>query len=239
VDLPQELARVLREYERAWSARDPQTLATLFTEDGFVLSGGRPPVKGRAAIASQYKDGGGPLALRALAYQTDGRTGYIIGAYADKPGDPDRGKFTLTLRKETGRWLIVSDMDNSNGAPPESASLSEIDGIMRKATEDWNKGDLDAFVAPYHPDATFMTRRGPVGRAEMRVAYDKNYFVAGRPKQQLAYEQLHTVPLGPGVALMTGRFVLSGGGQPEQSGWFTLIWVRTPEGWQIIRDHTS
>ncbi|MGE5813677.1 MAG: YybH family protein, partial [Acidobacteriota bacterium] len=118
-------------------------------------------------------------------------------------------------------------------------SLAKIDAVMRKATEDWNRGDLDAFVAPYHPDATFMTRRGPIGRAEMRASYEKNYFAAGKPRQQLAYEQLSTVPLGPGVALMTGRFVLSGGGEPEHSGWFTLIWVRTADGWQIIRDHTS
>jgi ketosteroid isomerase-like protein len=30
-------------------------------------------------------------------------------------GQPDIGKFTLTLRKDSdGRWLIRSDMDNSN-----------------------------------------------------------------------------------------------------------------------------
>jgi len=41
--------------------------------------------------------------------------GYIIGGYSAEPGKPDDGKFTLTLRKsEDGRWLIVSDMDNSN-----------------------------------------------------------------------------------------------------------------------------
>ena len=41
--------------------------------------------------------------------------GYIVGGFAAIPGQPDIGKFTLTLRKdEDGRWLIVSDMDNSN-----------------------------------------------------------------------------------------------------------------------------
>jgi ketosteroid isomerase-like protein len=110
---------------------------------------------------------------------------------------------------------------------------------MAKAIEDWNKGDLDAFVAPYHPDATFMTKRGPIGRAEMRVAYEKNYFAAGKPKQQLRYEQLATQPIGSMAALMTGRFVLSGGQEKEQSGWFTLVWLRTPNGWQVFRDHTS
>lgn len=239
VPLPPELARVLRDYERAWSARDPQALAALFTEDGFVLSRGRPPVRGREAIASHYAGSGGPLSLRALAYATGGATGYIIGGYTAQPGEPDTGKFTLTLRREGDRWLIVSDMDNSNGGPDTGGSIAGIDAIMQKATQDWNRGDLDAFVAPYHPEATFMTRRGPIGRAEMRASYEKNYFAGSKPKQQLTYEQLTTIPLGPDTALMTGRFVLSGGGVKDQSGWFTLIWVRTPAGWQIIRDHTS
>lgn len=246
VSLPPPLARVLTDYERAWGARDPQALANLFTEDGFVLSSGRPPVRGRLAIARYYATSGGTLHLRALAYATEGKTGYIIGAYRWSAGEPDTGKFTLTLRKGAdGRWLIASDMDNGNsrpgstGAADSARSSADPGAIMQKATDDWNRGDLDAFVAPYHPDATFMTRRGPIDRAAMRSSYERNYFAGGKPKQQLRYEQLTTVPLAPDVALMTGRFILSGGEQPEQSGWFTLIWVRTPAGWQIVRDHTS
>ena len=116
--LPPELARVLTDYEMAWSAKDAPALARLFAEDGFVLAGGRPPVRGRAAIERHYAGSGGPLALRALAFGADGRAAYVIGAYAGRAGDPDDGKFTLTLRREpNGRWLIVSDMDNGNRPP--------------------------------------------------------------------------------------------------------------------------
>jgi ketosteroid isomerase-like protein len=115
VELPAELARVLTDYEAGWQAKDEVALAALFAEDGFVLPGGNPPVRGRDAIQQHYKDAGGPLSLRALAYATQGDTGYIVGAYARAKGEPDAGKFTLTLRKDkSGRWLIVSDMDNSN-----------------------------------------------------------------------------------------------------------------------------
>ena len=113
VTLPVELDRVLRDYERHWSARDPEGLASLFTEDGFVLQPGRAPVRGKAAIAEAYRGSGGPLALRALAYATADTVGYIIGAYAVQAGDPDIGKFTLTLRRSPGgSWRIASDMDN-------------------------------------------------------------------------------------------------------------------------------
>jgi ketosteroid isomerase-like protein len=94
-------------------------LASLFTEDGFVLPGGHTPVRGRQNIQSHYTGHGGPLSLRALHFEIEGSHGFIIGAYTSKPGDSDAGKFTLTLRKNpSGRWLIVSDMDNDNRPRP-------------------------------------------------------------------------------------------------------------------------
>src|SRR5262245_32960534 len=58
IELPPALDRVLRDYERAWQARDPAALATLFAEDGFVLANGSPPVRGRDAIRTAYAHGG-------------------------------------------------------------------------------------------------------------------------------------------------------------------------------------
>ncbi len=118
VTLPGSLARVLRDYEQAWRGKDAAALASLFAEDGFVLSGGTPPVRGRAEIEKHYAGRGGPLSLRAFACATEGSVGYILGGYAREAGQPDIGKFTLTLRKGGGgRWLIVSDMDNGNSRP--------------------------------------------------------------------------------------------------------------------------
>jgi ketosteroid isomerase-like protein len=115
VPLPLELARVLTDYEAGWKSGNAAALASLFAEDGFVLPQGQPPVKGRAAIEKLYTSSGAPLSLRAIAYARQGDVGYIIGGYSAEAGTHDDGKFTLTLRKaEDGRWLIVSDMDNSN-----------------------------------------------------------------------------------------------------------------------------
>ncbi|MGZ5473146.1 MAG: Rid family detoxifying hydrolase [Thermoanaerobaculia bacterium] len=118
-ELPDALTRVLRDYERAWQARDAAALAALFTEDGFVLQNGKPPVRGRDAIREAYANSGGPLFLRALAYSADGVTGYIIGAYRAEKHGPDAGKFILALRlMPDGKWMIAADMDNSNGRTP-------------------------------------------------------------------------------------------------------------------------
>ena len=118
VTLPPELARVLTDYEKAWGAKDAAALARLFAEDGFVLQRNKPPIRGRAGIEKAYAGAGGPLALRAFAYAAEGPVGYIIGGYAARAGEPDDGKFTLTLKKGAdGKWRIMSDMDNGNRPP--------------------------------------------------------------------------------------------------------------------------
>jgi len=112
--LPPELDRVLRDYERAWRERDARALADLFAEDGFVLSDGSPPVRGREAIRAAYSNAGGPLWLRSLGHATDGDVGYILSVYTHQPDGPLAGKFVLTLRRhEGGPWLIAADMDNA------------------------------------------------------------------------------------------------------------------------------
>jgi ketosteroid isomerase-like protein len=118
VALPDDFARVLTDYEVAWQKKDARALAALFAENGFVLSSGALPVRGRAAIQKHYTGQGGPLSLRAFAYSTEGSVGYIVGGFARQAGSADIGKFTLTLQKsKDGRWLIMSDMDNGNSRP--------------------------------------------------------------------------------------------------------------------------
>ena len=111
IELPADLERVLRDYEMAWAAGDAEALAQLFTEDGFVMSGGSLPSQGRRAIEERYANAGGPLMLRAFAFEANDELAYIFGAYTYEEGI-DRGKFVLTLRKEAGKWLITSDQDN-------------------------------------------------------------------------------------------------------------------------------
>ena len=110
---------MLTDYETAWRARDAAALARLFADDRVVVPNACPPVRGRVKVQECYSGSGGPLSLRAVAFSTDGALGYIIGAYAPQKGEPDGGKFTLTLLKGSDdRWLIVSDMDRSYPRKP-------------------------------------------------------------------------------------------------------------------------
>lgn len=115
IDLPDDLQRVLTDYENAWQARDASALAALFDDNGFILRPGHPPVKGRQAIEEAYQGAGGPLHLMAYDYEISDDIAFIIGGYSASKEYPPGGKYTLTLVKGlNGSWLIRSDMDNGN-----------------------------------------------------------------------------------------------------------------------------
>jgi ketosteroid isomerase-like protein len=117
IEIPGELERVLRDYERYWSGGQEAELAALFVAEGLIVNGGSW-IRGRSAIQEAYRDATGPLRLRAIEFAADGDVGYIVGAYGYGEFLPveDRGMFVLTLRRDTsGRWLIVSDLDRGAG----------------------------------------------------------------------------------------------------------------------------
>jgi beta-aspartyl-peptidase (threonine type) len=124
-------------------------------------------------------------------------------------------------------------------APQEASAGAELVRALQATTGMWNRGDLEGFIAPYDEQTTFVTPGGLIGREALRARYASRYFTGGQPDQQLRFEQLTVRALGADHALMTGRFVLAGGGKAEQTGWFTLVWARTPAGWRIIHDHSS
>ena len=112
--------------------------------------------------------------------------------------------------------------------------------LLRESADAFNAGDLQGHLADYDESVTFMTRNGPrPGVAPIEKAFRERYFKDGKPKQQLRFEQENVRLLSDDVALVTGRYMLSGGGEPDLSGWFTTIWKRTPKGWKVVHDHSS
>ena len=114
VELPDELQRVLTDYETHWKNNDATALANLFTEDGFILRPRNTPTRGRDLIEEAYQNSGGDLRLSAYDFQINGALGYILGGYTYGDRTEDVGKFTLVLKKVEGVWFIHSDMDNGN-----------------------------------------------------------------------------------------------------------------------------
>lgn len=125
------------------------------------------------------------------------------------------------------------------GQGPNVTELA-IRDLLDESAASWNRGDLDGHLADNADSISFMTRHGPiVGKSKTADALRRSFFKDGKPIQQLRFEQVTIRPLGQGHALVVGRFILDGGGQPEHSGWFSTIWERQAAGWRVIHDHSS
>ena len=195
ITLPLELDRVLRDYERNWRAGDENGLAALFTADGFVPSN-TGFVRGREAIAGQYKDQQGELQLRAHAYAVSDTVGYIVGAYGFGTDGVDRGKYVLALRRPRGgggQWFIAADIDQTNRAGPSPApqQATEREAVRRAALdylEGFYEGDSSKLARSVRPDVRkagfYRQGSAPYAAEEMpfkaMIDYANNFKKAGR-----------------------------------------------------------
>ena len=146
----------------------------------------------------------------------------------------------LLLALATGACATAPAAGPAPVAQTWSADEAQIRAAMQASADAWNRGDLKGHLAIYVDTVTFMTPNGPrPGVAAIEQSFTSTFFQGGRPKQNLRFEQMVVRPLGPTSALGTGRFILSGGGTPDNTGWFTLVWVRTPDGWRAVHDHSG
>lgn len=254
VALPAELDRVLRDYERLWKGRDPAGLAALFTSDGMALQSGRPPARGRTAIAEAYRSAGGELRLRALAFATDDSLGYIIGGYQYDAETEDVGKFVLVLRRRAQEpWLIAADIDNSNrrpGPPPgapsqtEEEAAAEIEGVADSVVAAANARDADRFAAHFHagPGLTYALNMRRIGSHDSLRQMLGDYL--GRQEElTAAWTERRALMLSPDVAVFTGRLRVASrdgaGARREEDQLVTFTARRHPRGWRIVSWHAS
>ena len=123
--------------------------------------------------------------------------------------------------------------------------LSQIDSlaivkILHEQQEDWNRGDIDAFMQGYlkSDQLVFSGSSGPIyGWEATRNRYKKTY--SDRQKMgKLKFDILNVIGLSSTVIQLQGKFNLSriiG----DIQGYFTLNWIKVNNEWFIISDHTS
>ena len=122
----------------------------------------------------------------------------------------------------------------------QNGATTAIPPALMASAQAWNKADLAGHIGLYADTATFMGGNGPIqGRDRVGESLAKSFWRDGKPKQTLSFDRIEVRPLGDRHALSTGHFVLTGGGEADRSGWFSLTWEKTSTGWRIIHDHSS
>jgi len=120
------------------------------------------------------------------------------------------------------------------------AADAEIRAVLDSTAAGWNRGDLSRYLWAYADTATAMGSNGPErGLAAIEAQMRGGFWRTGRPLQTLHYEHVDVRALGTDHALVTGQFVLTGGGRPDRTGWFSTVWARTAQGWRMIHDHSG
>lgn len=121
----------------------------------------------------------------------------------------------------------------------QNLNEAQIRAALESTATGWNEGSLEKYLAVYTPDATEMRGTGPAGGVEaIEETMKKGFWKTGRPLQTLRYESVVVRMLGKTGALVTGNYILTGGGVPERKGWFTSVWRKTKNGWRMIHDHS-
>jgi uncharacterized protein (TIGR02246 family) len=125
-------------------------------------------------------------------------------------------------------------------ASAQNDEITVIPAALMASADAWNKADLPGHIGLYTDNATFMGANGPIqGRERVGESLARSFWRDGKPKQTLTFDRIDVRRLGDRHALSTGHFVLSGGGEAERSGWFSLTWEKSGAGWRIIHDHSS
>ena len=117
---------------------------------------------------------------------------------------------------------------------------SAIRGVLQEQVEDWNRGDITAFVLGYAENCTFVGTAVTEGRAHVEERYRRNYS-SPAAMGHLTFSDLKIKKIDNRVSLVTGAFHLQrsveGGG--DKSGIFSLVFERQRGHWRIVLDHTS
>ena len=118
-------------------------------------------------------------------------------------------------------------------------SLSIVTKLF-KQQDDWNSGDLDAFMEGYLNTEylVFSGSSGPIYGWKATIMRYKKSYSTRLLMGILSFEILNIISLSDSVAQLQGSFYLKRD-MEDSRGFFTLTWLKIEDQWFIISDHTS
>ncbi len=124
----------------------------------------------------------------------------------------------------------------------QAADERRILDVLEKQQRAWNRGDIEAFMEGYERSSEIVFVGSEIRRGydQLLERYRRTY--GDREKMgNLRFSGLEIRVLTDSAATVIGRYHLtrseSGGG--DASGVFSLVFVKHPEGWRIVHDHTT
>lgn len=143
---------------------------------------------------------------------------------------------------ETPAQAAAQQEEKELSAEMREQLKQSIKHVLISQVEAWNHGNLENFMAGYwnSPGLTFFSG-GTVtkGWKPTLTRYQQRYQSGGNQMGHLEFQDLDIDLLSRRSAVVTGKWKLTMSDGKTPHGLFTLIFMRFPEGWKIVHDHTS
>ncbi len=133
-------------------------------------------------------------------------------------------------------FLLLSTYSHAQMSKSERA----VKNLLEQQAEDWNRGDLEAFMKGYWKDENlvFIGSRGPSYGWERTMANYKKGYPDKAAMGNLRFELDQIRQQSKNLVSVVGKFILT---RKEEilDGYFLLLVKRIKGEWKVIADHTS
>jgi ketosteroid isomerase-like protein len=138
-------------------------------------------------------------------------------------------------------WLLsLTFLISSNAIADEQSDIKNtLKKQITQLSATWNTGDLDGFLKSYKDaDSThYITSIDTQGYKNIIAQYKKRFPTSDK-MGKLTVSNLEVNVLSSQYAMVVGKWKVTQNNK-STSGFFSLIYENTSEGWKIILDHTS
>ncbi|MBU6324918.1 MAG: DUF4440 domain-containing protein [Bacteroidetes bacterium] len=150
-------------------------------------------------------------------------------------------RFLILILLVIGVYFYLQSTKSSKNPEPNSADFKAIEQVILKQQDDWNRGNLLAFMDGYWQDDSmrFVSSKGTrYGHSNTLKAYQKHYpNKAAMGKLTFRLDRIAALSEGSALAVASGRWQITESTEAG-GGYFSLILKKFNEGWKIIADHT-
>jgi len=136
-------------------------------------------------------------------------------------------------------FLAVFILSSAKPLPDTTKIKNEIQTILYRQKEAWNKGNIEGFMEDYWNSKNLTFQSGNkrlYGWDTLLSRYKTNF--SGENMGKLDFTDIKIKVMSNSIAYVLGRWKLEFKDSSKE-GLFTIIFQRKPEGWKIIHDHSS
>ncbi|MGH9946456.1 MAG: YybH family protein [Pyrinomonadaceae bacterium] len=117
---------------------------------------------------------------------------------------------------------------------------NSIRDVMNKQVNDWNRGDIDAFMTGYWKSEklTFISGDKVTRGWQQTLDNYKRTYATRQLMGKLSFSDLEFTIISKDAAVVLGSWSLARE-KDNPHGKFTLLFRKFKDGWKIVQDHTS